>query len=73
MDFWGFLESFALSGCMQDGHLTDIWVVWVFEVCVETDPPPPSHSVKVRPLPGWRPPNLADGTHSSFLHMILLV
>ena len=36
-------------------------------------PPPPSKSLLIETPPGWHPPVLADGTHSSFLHTILLV
>ncbi len=36
-------------------------------------PLPPSKSLLIDTPPGWHPPILADGTHSSFLHIILLV
>ena len=36
-------------------------------------PPPPSKNLPNETPPGCHPPILADGTHSSFLHTILLV
>ena len=34
---------------------------------------PPVKNLPNETPPGWHPPILADGTHSSFLHIILLV
>jgi hypothetical protein len=36
-------------------------------------PPPPAKSLLIETPPGWHPPILADGTHSSFLHIIMHV
>jgi hypothetical protein len=38
-----------------------------------SSPPPPFKNLPNVTPPGWHPPILADGTHSSFLHIILHV
>ena len=57
--------------CEQTG-MNSLGLVTVY-LAPNKYPPPPSKPLLKQTPPGWYPPILVDGTHSSFLHTILRV